>query len=188
MASSHPKTEKRVFDSEEDLAVSLAKYIADLSHHFANKKRLFTVVLSSNASSFLYSDSLCLLWTMCNRSCSKFGNYTCFCSFFGSFNNCKTTITSGIFNPLIFLDLASYFWDIVWNIWWKFPCLWDIDSKGLASFSLSKMSGNWWNHPMLIPLTGRYVTYFGSMRELCPRLMLTTTTNSLMMVFSLRLY
>ncbi|CAK9310704.1 unnamed protein product [Citrullus colocynthis] len=58
MASSHQKMEKRVFDLEEDLAVSLAKYIADLSHHFANKKRLFTMVLSSNASEPPYVDSI----------------------------------------------------------------------------------------------------------------------------------
>ena len=38
--------EKRIFDSEEDLAVSLAKYIADLSAHFAKSRGLFTVVLS----------------------------------------------------------------------------------------------------------------------------------------------
>lgn len=43
------KTEKRVFDSEEDLAVSLAKYIDHLSDQFAKKKGLFTVVLSGGS-------------------------------------------------------------------------------------------------------------------------------------------
>lgn len=49
MASSNSKVEKRVFDSEEALAVSLAKYIADLSHYFAQKRGLFTVVLSGGS-------------------------------------------------------------------------------------------------------------------------------------------
>ncbi|KGN49834.1 probable 6-phosphogluconolactonase 4, chloroplastic [Cucumis sativus] len=43
------QTEKRVFDSEEDLAVSLAKYIAHLSDQFAKNKGLFTVVLSGGS-------------------------------------------------------------------------------------------------------------------------------------------
>ncbi|XP_022995582.1 probable 6-phosphogluconolactonase 4, chloroplastic [Cucurbita maxima] len=42
-------SEKRVFDSGEDLAVSLAKYTADLSDHFAKKRGAFTVVLSGGS-------------------------------------------------------------------------------------------------------------------------------------------
>ena len=42
-------SEKKVFDSGEDLAVSLAKYTADLSDHFAKKRGAFTVVLSGGS-------------------------------------------------------------------------------------------------------------------------------------------
>lgn len=42
-------SDKRVFDSGEDLAISLAKYTADLSDHFANKRGAFTVVLSGGS-------------------------------------------------------------------------------------------------------------------------------------------
>lgn len=39
----------QVFDSEEDLAVSLAKYTADLSAKFGKEKGSFTVVLSGGS-------------------------------------------------------------------------------------------------------------------------------------------
>ena len=42
-------SEKRVFDSGEDLAVSLAKYTSDLSDHFAKNRGAFTVVLSGGS-------------------------------------------------------------------------------------------------------------------------------------------
>ncbi|KAG6579303.1 putative 6-phosphogluconolactonase 4, chloroplastic, partial [Cucurbita argyrosperma subsp. sororia] len=42
-------SEKKVFDSGEDLAVSLAKYTADLSDHFAKNRGAFTVVLSGGS-------------------------------------------------------------------------------------------------------------------------------------------
>ncbi|KAK6926067.1 Glucosamine/galactosamine-6-phosphate isomerase [Dillenia turbinata] len=46
MAVGKSKPKVNVFDSEEDLSVSLAKYTADLSEHFAKDRGAFTVVLS----------------------------------------------------------------------------------------------------------------------------------------------
>ncbi|GAB4826129.1 hypothetical protein Ancab_008999 [Ancistrocladus abbreviatus] len=43
------KTNVNVFDSEEELAVSLAKYTADLSHKFVEERSAFTVVLSGGS-------------------------------------------------------------------------------------------------------------------------------------------
>lgn len=50
MAAEKGKDKKvSVFDSEEDLAVSLAKYTADLSDKFSNSRGSFTVVLSGGS-------------------------------------------------------------------------------------------------------------------------------------------
>ncbi|CAN0922665.1 6-phosphogluconolactonase 3, chloroplastic [Linum grandiflorum] len=46
MAASAEKKKMEVFDTEEDLAVSLAKYTADLSDEFCKERGSFTVVLS----------------------------------------------------------------------------------------------------------------------------------------------
>lgn len=46
MASGQRDAKVEVFDAEEDVAVALAKYVADLSHKFAKEKGIFTVVLS----------------------------------------------------------------------------------------------------------------------------------------------
>lgn len=62
------KGDIKVFDSEEDLAVSLAKYIANLSDKFAKERGAFTVALSGGslikslryAKTFLYSACLYL--------------------------------------------------------------------------------------------------------------------------------
>ena len=39
----------QVFNSEEDLAMSLAKYTVDLSDKFAKKRGVFTIVLSGGS-------------------------------------------------------------------------------------------------------------------------------------------
>lgn len=54
MAGTESSTEKGkrnvlVFDSEEDLSVSLAKYTADLSEKFLKERSAFTVVLSGGS-------------------------------------------------------------------------------------------------------------------------------------------
>jgi hypothetical protein len=38
-----------VFDTEEEVAVSLAKYIADLSDKFCKEREVFTIVLSGGS-------------------------------------------------------------------------------------------------------------------------------------------
>lgn len=43
------KKKVEVFDTEEDLAVSLAKYTADLSDKFSKERGAFTVVLSGGS-------------------------------------------------------------------------------------------------------------------------------------------
>jgi 6-phosphogluconolactonase len=43
------KKKVEVFDTEEDLAVSLAKYTADLSEKFSKERGAFTVVLSGGS-------------------------------------------------------------------------------------------------------------------------------------------
>ncbi|KAA8533556.1 hypothetical protein F0562_031010 [Nyssa sinensis] len=48
-ATEKGKGKSQVFDSEEDLAVSLAKYTADLSDKFAKERGAFTVVLSGGS-------------------------------------------------------------------------------------------------------------------------------------------
>lgn len=45
-APAKTKTKVLKFDSEEDVAVALAKYTADLSEKFINEKGSFSVVLS----------------------------------------------------------------------------------------------------------------------------------------------
>uniref|UniRef100_A0A5B7BCB7 Probable 6-phosphogluconolactonase n=1 Tax=Davidia involucrata TaxID=16924 RepID=A0A5B7BCB7_DAVIN len=49
MATEKGKGKLQVFDSEEDLSVSLAKYTADLSDKFAKERGAFTVVLSGGS-------------------------------------------------------------------------------------------------------------------------------------------
>lgn len=49
LAAERGKGRVQVFDSEEDLAVSLAKYTADLSHKYANERGAFSVVLSGGS-------------------------------------------------------------------------------------------------------------------------------------------
>ncbi|KAG1359173.1 putative 6-phosphogluconolactonase 4, chloroplastic [Cocos nucifera] len=48
-AAAKGKQELLVFDSEEEVAVSLAKYTAELSEKFAQERRAFTVVLSGGS-------------------------------------------------------------------------------------------------------------------------------------------
>lgn len=43
------KKKVEVFDTEEDLAVSLAKYTADLSDKFSKERGAFSVVLSGGS-------------------------------------------------------------------------------------------------------------------------------------------
>ncbi|KAF3625940.1 hypothetical protein FXO38_29525, partial [Capsicum annuum] len=43
------KGEVQVFDTEEELAVSLAKYTADLSEKFCKERDAFTVVVSGGS-------------------------------------------------------------------------------------------------------------------------------------------
>lgn len=43
------KGKVQVFDSEEDLAVTLAKHTADLSDKFAKRRGAFTLVLSGGS-------------------------------------------------------------------------------------------------------------------------------------------
>ena len=43
------EVKKEVFESEEDLAVSLAKYTAQLSDKFCKERGAFTVVLSGGS-------------------------------------------------------------------------------------------------------------------------------------------
>lgn len=49
MATEKGKGKLQVFDSEEELAVSLAKYTADLSDKFAKERGAFTVVVSGGS-------------------------------------------------------------------------------------------------------------------------------------------
>lgn len=49
IATEKGKGKVQVFDSEEDLAVSLAKYTADLSHKYAKERGAFSVVLSGGS-------------------------------------------------------------------------------------------------------------------------------------------
>ena len=49
IATEKGKGKAQVFDSEEDLAVSLAKYTADLSDKFVKERGAFTVVLSGGS-------------------------------------------------------------------------------------------------------------------------------------------
>lgn len=48
-ATEKGKRKVEVFDSEEDLSASLAKYTADLADKFSKEKRSFTVVLSGGS-------------------------------------------------------------------------------------------------------------------------------------------
>lgn len=43
------KGKVQVFDTEDELAVSLAKYIADLSDKYSKERGFFTVVLSGGS-------------------------------------------------------------------------------------------------------------------------------------------
>lgn len=68
MATGKSKEKKvEVFDSEEDLSVSLAKYTADLSEKFTKERSAFTVVLSGGSliKSLRYKSFSNL--TRCNR-------------------------------------------------------------------------------------------------------------------------
>ena len=49
IATEKGKGKVQVFDLEEDLAVSLAKYTADLSDKFVKERGAFTVVLSGGS-------------------------------------------------------------------------------------------------------------------------------------------
>lgn len=64
MATNKGKGEVKLFDSGEDLAVSLAKYIADLSDKFAKERGAFSIVFSGgslfNSLRFLKTNSFFL--------------------------------------------------------------------------------------------------------------------------------
>lgn len=49
MGTEKGKGKVQVFDTEEALAVSLAKYTADLSDHFSKERGAFTVVFSGGS-------------------------------------------------------------------------------------------------------------------------------------------
>ena len=103
------KGKVKVFDSEEEVAVGLAKYTADISNKITNEKSSFTVVLSGGSliHSLRYLTSL--FWFLVFlKICSGAEKVL--------ERKGKLNFESGVFDPTIFgfvvVVMRTYFWKL----------------------------------------------------------------------------